>query len=309
MKRGIAGLVATTVSLAAACGDNLEGETTDEPIGVSPPRNLVASDGSSLDAVLLTWNPLHAASSYRVWRDGVEIAHVGNARFEDSGAAPGTFTPPILTASEGTYIDRVQLLWSPPRGARGTTHVYSVTAVGRDNTESEHSNQDSGFRAEPKFIRWDVSIDGGQTFPILATKTAYAHAAAPAGVIVAGSVTASDGTFDTHVTVSLSGMEIVEGDVVHYLVRAMTTAGPVFSNPAAGYRGVGEAWYEWRRYDESFGIASSVFAPGATDTATIFSDSNAEAGRMYGYYCTVSALGAQSVTTSPDLGWRASMSP
>jgi len=149
-----------------------------------------------------------------------------------------------------------------------------------------------------------VSTDGGQSFPIMTSQTQYADTAAPAGVVTPGVVAASDGTFDTHIAVSLSGASAANGAVASYAVRAVTLGGTVTSNTATGYRSVGPLTYQWYRHDfgEAYGSTRSLIS---NATTTSFVDTTTAGARLHGYDCTISAAGAPSVTTKPDAGWRA----
>jgi len=229
------------LSLLGGCGDNRDpGQAPpDAAQPLAPPSNVTASDGTSVAVVGVTWTAVPEATSYRVWRDGAVLAEVGTAAYDDAtAAAGGAARAPVLAASAGTFADRVELTWTPATGDPGPSYQYAVTTL-RGGEESAPSTADRGFRGGEVALRYEVSIDGGVSFPIATTETSYSDTSAPAGTLAAGTVSASDGTFDSHVAVALTGASSVDGAAVSYAVRAITAGGTLASNIVQGNRGVG----------------------------------------------------------------------
>jgi beta-propeller uncharacterized protein DUF5122 len=301
---GVAWLV--VLGLVGGCGDNREPEPAppDASQPLASPTDVMASDGTSVAVVSVTWTAVPDATSYRVWRDGVVLAEVVAAAYDDAtAAAGGGLRAPVLMASAGTFSDRVELTWTPATGDPGASYQYVVTAL-RGGDESAPSTPDRGFRGGEAALGYEVSTDGGLSFPISTTQTSYSDAAAPAGTLTPGAVTASDGTFDTHVAVALTGATSADGASVSYAVRAITATGSLTSNVVAGHRGVGSITCEWHRHVFGEGFGENIFVI-AGATATSFDDPDAAGARLYGYDCTITAPGAASITTTPDTGWRA----
>jgi trimeric autotransporter adhesin len=292
--------------MLAACGDNDPASEVDPTIPelLGSPQSVSASDGTSADVVFVRWSPVKGAASYRVYRDGAALADVANHAFDDTTASAPTTTAPQLTASAGTYVDRVQLDWTPFVSADGAAHEYSVTAL-RGSEESDPSTSDSGFRAAYRLLGYEISNNAGAAFTIMvpASTLTYADVDAPAGVIVPGNVSATDGTYSSYVEVHLTGTSVTHGAAVAYVVRAVSTGENVDSATVDGYRGIGSPSYECFRHDfDELGIPHRA-ATGVA--ATDFVEYAVAAGRLYAYDCTISAAGAPSATTKPDTGWRA----
>ena len=132
-----------------------------------PPTNIHASDGTYTDKVTITWTSSLGASSYDVYRsnsaDGPKTKLGGSTNalsLTDVTAIPGVlyyywitachcnlcsnftshdtgwrnFTPPInITASDGTYTDKVLVSWDPISGA-SSYKVYSATLSNGSNS-------------------------------------------------------------------------------------------------------------------------------------------------------------------------------
>jgi fibronectin type 3 domain-containing protein len=176
---------------------------------ISPPTGVSASDGTHADRVAVSWTAAAGATSYEVYRGTPSGAtdDLGSATatsYDDTTATPGTtyyyfvkacsaagcsdysasdsgyrgMSPPTVTASDGTYTDRVQLSWSASTGATsyqvyrnasnssggaaqlgtptatffydttatpGTTYYYFVKACGAAGC-SDYSASDPGYR-------------------------------------------------------------------------------------------------------------------------------------------------------------------
>lgn len=132
-----------------------------------PPENLAASDGEYTGYVRLTWDPAAGGNWYRVYRGtsmnpklAAAISGWLNSAaappYNDTSAVPGTtyyywvkvalddagtnasdvsnaatgwraLSPPVVTATRGTYVDRVEVTWPSAAGA-SYYRVYRGTA-------------------------------------------------------------------------------------------------------------------------------------------------------------------------------------
>ncbi len=162
-----------TYSVVAACalGDGLVSATNTGFRGNLPyPTNVVASNGGYTDKVLLTWNAVSGASSYKILRGAsvatlTEIASTSATSYADFTAVAGTTykyaiksvssagvsmvsnvavgfrsLPPILAlvASDGIYADKTYLSWNSVANAAS----YRVF---RSNPPDVKSGTGSGF--------------------------------------------------------------------------------------------------------------------------------------------------------------------
>lgn len=269
---------------------------------LSAPIGVQASDGTSTTEIAVTWEPVFGASSYRVYRDGLRIAEVYPTSYADSDAIAGGApeAPSNLTASEGSLTDGVELTWDAVSSPIGSHHMYAVTTVNAAG-ESAPSNADDGYRAAYPITLYEVSIDDGD-FESVGLVTTWTDQSAPAGRIIAGEASASDGTFADHVALVIEYCDTSEGAARRYVVRARNQAGAGAESSAAnGYRGVGALSYQWQR---SYGDSDSDY----TDLLNADSDHYDDAtfpisapGRLY--RCTVSAEGASPVISNADRGW------
>jgi fibronectin type 3 domain-containing protein len=182
------------------------------------PTGVSASDGTYADKVVVTWNSVSGAKSYQIfrademWETKTQLGTVsGRSKmpsFNDSTATPGAFyyywvkavskngtsdfsdpwdtgyrklpVPTGVSASDGTYPDKVRVTWNPVQGAAqyliyrstlssggqadiggsvtttydditaspGTTYYYWVKALwSHDGNLSDYSAPDPGWRA------------------------------------------------------------------------------------------------------------------------------------------------------------------
>jgi len=132
------------------------------------PTGVSASDGTYEDKVVVTWNPVNGATSYQIFRaDGMFDAKTqlgtvsGKSKtlsFNDSTAALGAFyyywvkavskngtsdfsdpwdtgyqkqpVPTGVSASDGTYSDKVRITWNPVQGAAQYLIYRSTSGTG-----------------------------------------------------------------------------------------------------------------------------------------------------------------------------------
>ncbi len=205
--------------------------------------------------------------------------------------------PTNVTATDGTYTDKVTISWTKSTGATN----YRV---------------------------WRDSTDLG----LVGDVATYDDSGATAPSITPGTTVASDGTSTAQVDLSLSGASANNGTTHTYKVVASNATGnSADSTTNTGYRGVGSLSYQWQRsaadsdasYSDIGGATSAIYsdtgAPAPTITAgtTVASDgisqsqvnlslngtsANAGVGRYY--KCILNATGATQQISTANRGYR-----
>jgi fibronectin type 3 domain-containing protein len=250
------------------------------------PNSVVATDGTYADKVRVTWNIVNGATGYEVWRNTANAlstaAKMGTAsggQYDDTTAVPGTtyyywikasnaagpggaggpdtgyrLAPPAppttVTASEGTYADKVQVTWSRVNGAssyevwRNTANNASTaTKIGSPNSSPYN---DPSAVAGTTYYYWvrAVNVAGAGAFSSADSGYRLAPPTAPGGV------TATDGTYTDKVQVSWSGVTgATSYEVWRNTANNSSTAGKAGSSTASPYNdttaGVGTTYYYW----------------------------------------------------------------
>jgi hypothetical protein len=265
---------------------------------IAAASSLVASDGTSTDLVSLTWAAVYGATSYKVFRGGVEIADVTATSYDDTTAPAGGAPsgPSNFSASDGAYSDHVQLQWLAASSSAGSAQSYNVLAYA-NTTAGPTSNFDTGNRAAYP-ITYELKINTGGYVDI-GSGTSYSDAAAPAGSYNPV-VSASDGKAGV-ITLSVTS-SVTAGATQSYAIRAVNAAGMATDRTDNGYRGVGTASYQWQR---SAGASDASYSNigGATtspyDDTTVFTTFEPR-----WYRCVVSGTGTTTATSASDPGWR-----
>ena len=245
------------------------------------PVSVTASDGAHLDRVRVAWSlPAGSPSAdffevYRASQASGSYACIGSttATVYDDALAPGsavwfykikavnqrgasalsaadsgyTAPPPpppaSLTASDGTYWDRIRVEWTPVAGASGYTleraasagGPYSglVSVSGATPWYEDDAPPDSGLR----YYRV-ITYAGGQASAPSAADSGFTSPAPPPAP---GGVQASDGTYFDRIRVTWGAaagaeryrIERSEGGAAPYLPRGETGAGVLaFEDPA-----------------------------------------------------------------------------
>ena len=270
------------------------------------PKNVRASDGTYSDRIHITWDPVSSASEYHVWRgtrydgtDRINIASVGEPAYPDPEPAPASIyyywikaknaegtsawsvvdfgyrnlsAPGSLSASDGTYTNRVQVAWSAVEGAEAyevyrntSSNAASATLLGAPaGTQYSDASATPG-RAFYYWVKARSELTGGLvcTGAVSKVDSGWRAMEAPQNL------SPSQGTFANMIRVSWSGVlgatgyEVwrntnaavglaykvadttltncddegaMPGIVFHYWARAKSTKGPgPFSAPASGY--------------------------------------------------------------------------
>ena len=108
------------------------------------PTDVEASIDDS-EKVVLTWEKSENATGYKVYRDAVLIATLGDVdTYDDEDADAPVITPGTASASHGTSSVHVALSLSGSSIANGTEHEYTVIAF-NDGGDSEESDPAYGY--------------------------------------------------------------------------------------------------------------------------------------------------------------------
>ena len=227
------------------------------------------------------WIDVHSFDSDGVTFNQLDVGEqntFGFLAFKIKQSVPDQVTG--VSATDGTYTDKVQVTWSSTSDTTG----YDV---------------------------WN-----GSTWVDVGNVLTYDHTTAPAGYITLGSCTASDGTSTAHVVLTATGSGGVSnnGSSVSYKVRAYNAAGDgPESSINTGYRTIGSVTRNWYRdatplgqggtpYNDT-GAAAPTITPGtctASDgssslhvvlDASGYSTSN---GTTYTYKAKYTATGASN---------------
>ncbi len=238
---------------------------------------------------------LDPATTYYIQAFGKNSAGYGYGDVVSQLTAPAA--PTNIAATDGDYTDKVVITWTKSDGATGY-----------------------------KIYRDDALID---TLGDVAT---YDDTGADAPTITPGSAVASDGSSTAHVALSVEGESANVGTTHTYKVVAFNDGGDSpDSDTDTGYRGVGELSYQWYRSSGTGDSDFSVIGGGTTDpyndtgapaptitpgnaiasdgsstdyVALSINGESANVGESRYYYCTLSATGASSQSTTHDSGYR-----
>lgn len=213
----------------------VEGDWIDAWTLPAAPGGLTASDGTSVESVALEWTASVGATSYVIYRDGVELGMADEPGFNDASAAPGGLPlAPTLTASQGTFGGYVRLVWPDPGVVPGTTHTYQVVALGPGGESL--AAEDTGFRRGPPIetYEWRALPDGEWTRSRLRDVwDLYGPLCPPIPV----ETTVSHGTVYGEIEIEAEPLPIPEMPRLSYEVRAINAfgTGPA-SEPAVGWK-------------------------------------------------------------------------
>jgi len=153
--------------------------------------------------------------------------------------------PTNVQVTDGAHADKVVVTWTKSIGATG----YQV-------------------------YRDDVALGW------LGDVATYDDTGADAPTITHGSITASDGTYITHIALSNTGASTNNGTTHIYKVRARNaTVESDDSETDTGYRGVGSLTYQWYR---SAGDSDANYSVISGATASTYNDTDAPAGGVPG---------------------------
>jgi len=286
---------------------------TDEDIPVpDAPTNVAATDGTHDDKVVVTWTGSAGATGYRVYQDGADVSGLLGIveTYDDVDADAAVITPGTAAATDGTSEAHVSLSLSGESVANGTTHTYTVKAVGAGGT-SAASASNTGYRGHGTVTylwqRSSTDADSGYSDIAGATLDAYDDTEVPISTVSGGSSVASDGTIAAHVSLSVSGEEAVSYGRYYRCTQSADGCVSVNSVANRGYRGVGSITYQWQRSAADSDASYSDIVAGTTDA---YDDTAAPADGSGRYFqCVLSASGTTGATSTADRGYREADAP
>lgn len=174
--------------------------------------------------------------------------------------------PSNVSATDGTYSDKVVVSWDASPGATG----YKV---------------------------WD-----GTSWVDVGNVLTYDDINATAPVITPGTATASDGTNSLGVDLSLSGDSIADGATVTYKVRAYNTnEESPDSATDTGYRSAGSLTYQWQ-ISAADSDANYTDIPGGTTSTYLDTLAPGDGSGRY-YRCKVGSTGSTDAYSTADRGY------
>ena len=273
----------------------------------SAPANFAAGHGLDTDRVAMQWDAVPTATGYTIWRNTSNdlasasfLDSTDSSNYPDMSAVPGFLyyywvrgtnsqgagpaaadtgwriipPPASVSASDGTFTDRVDVAWAMVTNvtgytvwrctnnqsasavqigaATGSSYSDSTVAVGETNWyfvratnmlgESEFSDSDAGWRSAP----------------------------VPRPPIAPYGVSATDGTYGDRVAITWESVQNALGYTV------------------------------WRGISDATNWAMEL---GAT-TGTTYSDTGAERGVRYYYRVRATNMAGSSLFSDSDMGWR-----
>jgi len=224
-------------------------------------------DGSfGTGAYTIAITGLSAATNYRV--RAYAVSSIGTSYGTTVQMLTTPLAPTGVSATDGTYTDKVTITWTKSTGATN----YHV---------------------------WRDSTDLGATGDV----ATFDDATATAGVITPGAAAASDGTSVAFVSLSLSGQSTSTGSSYTYKVVASNSTGnSPDSTTDTGYRRVGTLTYQWQRSSVD---ADSSYSNISGATAVSYNDTGAPADGSGRYFrCLVDAAGAVQQISTANRGYR-----
>ena len=272
-----------------------------------PPTSVQATDGTSTANVTITWIKSDGATKYEVFRDHVGIGEVGDVDTDvDTGASAPVITAGTASSEDGGSTTHVTLSLAG-ESVDEVVHNYTVKAGNDAGWSAESTDNDNGYIGHGaltyQWYRSNADADAGYGAIGGATTDPYDDTAAPAPTVTAGNATASDGTSEIHVTLSVAN-DVGNNGAGRYYRCYLTATGATsqYSTTDRGYRGTAVLTYQWWR---SSGDADADYSSLAGATTDPYNDTTAPADGSGRYYlCTVSMSGAVSGNTSSDRGYR-----
>jgi outer membrane protein assembly factor BamB len=275
-----------------------------------PPTGVSATDGTYTDRVRVTWNVSSGATSYEVYRatsSGGTKSQIGTpsgTSYDDYSASVGTTyyywvkaknsygtsgyssyntgyragtappAPTNVSATDGTYTDKVRITWNPSSGAT-SYEVYRATSSGgtksKIGTPSGTSYDDTSASVGTTYYYWVKAKNTYGTSGYSSYNTGYRAGTAPPAPT---NVSATDGTYTDKVRITWSASS-------------------------------GATSYEVYRATSSGGTKSQIGTP----TGTYYDDTSASVGTTYYYWVKAKNTYGTSGYSSYNTGYRAGSAP
>jgi len=228
--------------------------------------------------------------------------------YDDNTAPAPTITPGNAVATDGTETAHIELTIAGESANVGAGRYYRCV-LNATGTAEQTSGVNRGYRGTVEVTyQWYKSAgdaDGGYGILGGATTDPYNDVAAPAGSITnAGTVTASDGTEEAHVVLSLAGEATADGaGHWYYCTLSMTGAASQDTAHNRGHRGVGAITFQWQMSDAD-SDANYNTDIGTTDPYNA-TEAPADGSGRY-FRCVISSVDASNSpqTSTVDRGFR-----
>lgn len=293
---------------SAGCSDYSAADTGYARIPIPGiPTGIIASDGTFTDRVQVTWNPVSVASNYQVYRadsatgNKTLLGTTASSTYNDFTAIQGNTywywvkacntsgcsdyssadtgyallpvpsAPTGLTASDGTFTDRVELTWDATQLAtsyqvhRATSETGTKTQLG---SPTSNSFTDTIAVQGTTYWYWVKACNASGCSDFSANDTGYALLPIP---VIPSGVNATDGTYTDRVDISWNASDRATG---YQVFRSETVAGEKIQigTPASnGYSDMtitpGTTYWYWIKSCNSSGC--SDFSQGDTGYAML----------------------------------------
>lgn len=232
--------------------DATQDDTGEEPEQIEAPEQFTVSAGDHSDYVEVSWGEVDQATGYRIVRDGSTIAEVPAAQtsYQDNEAAePAPVgNPENVMATQGAFVDRVELTWAPPELTTGTTHYYAVEAF--DAEDTARSDEMQGYRGAYPIEGYEVRIDGNEWSSVGENLQYTDHDIQGTQLANIGTAEATQGLEHT-VALSLPDLEVTQPEPSSYEIRAYDERGSGPGSTAVeGYTSEQEPDFQWQWAEE-----------------------------------------------------------
>jgi fibronectin type 3 domain-containing protein len=234
--------------------------------GLSAPTSLTASDGTYTDKVAVTWSAVDGAFSYIVFRgsnavttSAVAIAWPVATNYDDTNAVAGTYyyywakatnpvtvsdfspsnsgfravppdAPASLTASAGTYTDKVAVNWAASAWAsgyivlRGTNSATNSASPIGGSVSTNYDDTTAGFGTN--YYYWAIATNAAGISGLSPSNSGFRALMAPAAL------NATDGAYTDKVAVVWAASPGASGYLLLRGTNASTNSASPIATPA-----------------------------------------------------------------------------
>ncbi|QBG47147.1 hypothetical protein EGM51_06950 [Verrucomicrobia bacterium S94] len=210
------------------------------------PANLMATDGTYLDRVSLTWNGISGISSYEVWRSllndsslAIQVGTAGTSSYSDYTAVPGQLYYYWVSAGGFTNTSTFSVGdsgWRPGSGSLNTSSATFTASGGNGTVEVTASAGE--FWTATESLNWITVLSGSpgtNNGTVAYSIGAYAGSLSRTGTITVASqtftviqhpleipvdVSATDGDYEDHTVIT---WDLIPEATYYYLYRGTTS--------------------------------------------------------------------------------------
>ena len=287
-----------TVTCLTATGqvsDNVTVNIQQSGAGLSAPT-LTASTGAFCGGqVSLSWNAVSGATSYKIFRNGVQITTTTNLSFTDTGLTPSTSFSYSVVASDGTNDSPVSNTSSAQSSAVCATGVPATPTGVQAITGPICGGQIS--------ISW-IAVAGATSYKVLRDGSQVGIVSSPTTNFV--DAVTIDSVHSYSVIASNSFGDSGPSSSVNGTASSACPAGPVGSTTLSGAMGGacgGEIVLSWTTVVSAtnykvFRISGGTTTQITTTTNLSFTDTGLTPSTMYQYFVVVNAGGIDSAPSN-----------